>query len=93
MDVIKTFHAKNRMDQRAISETMILAARYFGDKIYAHNTLYYFLGKRALKRLMKVFMPDNPDKWEGVTLVCDPKTGIVITAFKNKKWTKKIRYN
>ncbi len=93
MDVIKTLHAKDRMNQRSITETMILAARHFGDRIYADHTLYFFLGKRALKRMMQVFIPANPEKWEGLTLVCDPKTETIITVFKNKKWPKKIRYN
>ncbi len=93
MTISKTKHANIRMNQRAITETMILATRFFGKKIYAKNTLYFFMGKRELKRMMKDFIPDNPDKWEGITLVCDPKTEEIITVFKNKKWLKNIRYN
>ena len=92
MTVTLTDHALYRKNQRAISDTMILAVRAFGDRIYAQNSLYFFLGKRALKRMMKTFMPENPDKWEGLTLVCDPKTETIITVFKNKNWPKKIRY-
>ena len=93
MNVTLTDHALKRQNQRSISDTMILAVRSFGDKIYAKNSLYYFMSKRALKRMMKVFLPDNPEKWEGITLVCDPKSEIVLTVFKNKKWLKKIKYH
>lgn len=93
MNIALTDHAIKRQSQRAISDTMILAVRSFGDKIYAKNSLYFFMSKRALKRMMKVFLPDNPDKWEGLTLVCDPKTETVITVFKNKRWLKKIKYH
>jgi hypothetical protein len=80
------------MSQRNIPNVMIYAARYFGDRIYAKNSLYFFLGKKALKRLLKVFIPDNVDKWEGLVLVCDPKSETVITAFKNKNWLKRIKH-
>lgn len=92
MNISITQHAFKRMNQRHIPETMILAARAFGRRVYANNSLYFFLGKRALKKMLKDFMPDNPDKWEGLTLVCDPKTETLITVFKNKNWLKKIRY-
>ena len=80
------------MNQRHIPEKMIYAARWFGQRVYAQNSLYFFLGKRALKKMQKEFKPKNPEKWEGLTLVCDPKTETLITVFKNRKWLKKIRY-
>lgn len=93
MTIAITNHAFKRMNQRHIPETMIIAARCFGDRIYARNSLYFFLGKRALKKMLKEFKPENPDKWEGLTLVCDPKTETLITVFKNKNWLKKIKYH
>ena len=91
MNVTISNHALKRMQQRSIDELMIEAARCFGEKIYAKNSLYFFLGKRAMKRLLKVFRPQNPEKWEGLTVVCDPKSEKVLTVFKNKNWLKKIR--
>ncbi|MCD6373877.1 MAG: DUF4258 domain-containing protein [Caldisericaceae bacterium] len=91
MNVTISNHALKRMQQRSIDELMIEAARCFGEKIYAKNSLYFFLGKRAMKRLLKVFRPQNPEKWEGLTVVCDPKNEKVLTVFKNKNWLKKIR--
>lgn len=93
MTISKTNHAFQKQQNRGISDMMIQAAISFGDRIYAQNSLYYFLGKRAVKRLQKLFIPNNPEKWEGLVLVCDPKTEALLTVFKNKNWLKKIRYN
>ena len=93
MNINITQHAAKRMNQRSISELMIIAARSFGDRIYAKNSLYYFMSKRAVKRMLEVFHPHNPEKWEGITVVCEPKTEAILTVFKNKKWPHKIRYN
>jgi len=84
-------HAHGRMQNRHINDVMIAAAREFGEKIYAQNSLYYFLGRRALKRLMQQFIQADADHWEGLTLVCDPVSGTLITCFRNKNWLKKIR--
>ena len=92
MDIILSNHALKQMQKQAITETMILAAWHFGERIYAKNSLYYFLGKRAVNRLLKILKLENPDKWEGITLVCDPKTKRIITVFKNRNWLNKIRY-
>ena len=92
MTISKTNHAFQRQQHRGVSDIMIQAAVSFGDRIYAQNSLYYFLGRRALKRLQKLFIPSNPEKWEGIVLVCDPKSEKLITVFKNKNWMSKIRY-
>lgn len=93
MTITITKHAFKRMNQRHIPETMIQAARWFGRKIYAQHSLYFFMGKREIQRMLKEFMPDDPHRWEGLTLVCDPKTETLITVFKNKNWLKKIKYH
>ncbi len=93
MNIPITNHAAKRMNMRHIPETMIYAARWFGRKIYARNSLYFFLGKREIKKMLKEFTPERPHQWEGLTLVCDPRTETVITVFKNKNWLKKIRHN
>ncbi len=92
MTITITDYSAKRMNGRGITRTMIDAALCFGEKVYARDSLYLFLGKRAVKRLMKVFVIDNPEKWEGVTLVLDPKTHDLITTYKNKNWLKKIRH-
>lgn len=81
-----------RINQRGIDWLAVEAALQFGESVFAKNSHYYFLGKRAIKRLMKVFVPDNPEKWEGLVVVYDTKKEKFVTCFKNKNWLKKIRY-
>jgi hypothetical protein len=80
------------MNQRGITRAMLDAAEIYGEKIYALNTLYFFLGKRAIQELTRLIQLDNPEKWEGITVAINPKTLEVITCFKNKQWLKKIRH-
>ena len=59
MNITITNHAAKRMNQRHIPETMVYATRWFGRKIYAQNSLYFFLGKRENARMLKEFMPEK----------------------------------
>ena len=92
MNISFTKHALQKMQIRHVPDLMVYAAYCFGDKIYANNSLYYFMGYRGIGRMLKVYKPDNADKWQGLTLVCDPQTHTLITVFKNRKWLKKIKY-
>ena len=91
MTVSLTRHALKRSAARGLSPQMIDAVRCFGDKVRADGSLYYFLGRRAHKRMMRVFRPDNPDAFLGLVLVCDPVSDTVITCYKNSKALKRIR--
>jgi len=86
-----TKHAANRALDRGITPSMLDAVYCFGDMIYAKGSLYYFMSGRAVRRMLRVFQPDNPDKYHGLVAVCDPVQGTLITCFKNRNWTKKIR--
>ena len=92
MNISKSIHAQKMMLEKGINDLMISAAMEFGESIRAAGSLYYFLGKRAVKRLSKIFLPDHPERWEGLVLVCDPKGQMLITCFKNKNWLKRIRH-
>lgn len=87
-----TEHAMERSSQRGITSDMINAAFRFGQEIYAKSTLYYFIGKKQLRDIRKHLSVKNPENYEGITLVLDPKTNTVITCYRNKEWLKKIRY-
>ena len=91
MTISISTHAQKAMNKRCVSELMIDAALIFGDQIRSAGSLYYFLGKRAIKRLNTIFQTENPERWEGLVLVCDPANQTLITCFKNKKWLKQIR--
>ncbi|MGD9488778.1 MAG: DUF4258 domain-containing protein [Calditrichaceae bacterium] len=93
MNISISKHAAKRMRERNISEIMVSAAINFGERIYAKNSLYYFLGKKAVSKMQQLFLPDNPDKWQGVVIVCDSKSGTMLTCFKNKNWLKRIRHH
>ncbi len=80
------------MSQRGINKLMIEATLEFGDELPGKNSTYFFLGKRGLKRLMEIFIPQNPSKWEGLVVVYDVNKKCFITCFKNKNWPKNIRH-
>lgn len=80
------------MEERQIDRPMIIAAIEFGEKLRGKDSLYYFLGHRGMKRLLKVYRPRHPERWEGTVIVCDPVGEIMLTCFKSSKWPKKIRH-
>lgn len=92
MTDIFTQHFFERINQRGIDWLAVQAALLFGESVFAKDSHYYFLGKRAIKRLMKIFIPQNPEKWEGLVVVFDTKKNRFVTCFKNKNWLKKIRH-
>lgn len=87
-----TPHFFERINQRGIDWLAVQAALQFGDVHYAQNSKYYFLGKKAMQKLLKVYRPDNPEKWQGLVLVFDTRAGVFKTCFKNPGWLKKMRY-
>lgn len=90
MNKVLTDHVKKRAAARNISPAMFDAAFAFGDVLRTNGSLYYFMGKRAVKRMLKVYTPPNPDRYRGLVVVCDPLDLMVITAYKNINWPKKI---
>ncbi len=86
-----SYHSQQKAPARGITPQMIDATRPFGDPLRTDGSLYYFMGHRGLKRMLKVYRPCNPDKFLGVVVVCDPTDSRVITTYKNLKWPKCIR--
>ncbi len=87
-----TQHFFERAGQRGIDYLAIQAAINFGQVVYAKNSKYFFLGNRAMNKLLKVFRPHNPDKWQGIVVVFDTRKEMFVTCFKNRNWLKKIRH-
>jgi len=81
-----------RINQRGIDWLAVQAALNFGESIFARDSRYFFLGKKAIQRLKKTYVPKNPEKWEGLVVVYDTKKEKFVTCFKNKNWLKKIRH-
>ncbi|GAB4380748.1 MAG: hypothetical protein Kow0042_31000 [Calditrichia bacterium] len=82
-----TDHALKRMAQRGFSKADVYLALMVGQKIYAQDTLYYFLGKRQLATFGNL-----SERLEGLTLVIDPGSNTLLTVYRNRNWTKKIRH-
>lgn len=85
-----THHVLLRMNARRISAEAFHIAMQYGRKIYTDGSLYYFLGRNELNR-MSWLTPDDREHWEGITIVSDPKNSVVLTCFKNKNFTRRIR--
>lgn len=87
LEITITEHAARRMNQRSITTEMVELALEIGRRIYARDTMYVFVGKRCLTD-----MHAEAERLEGLTLVLSPKTHELITCFRNRQWTKKIRH-
>ena len=66
---------------------MVELALQYGQKIWAKNSLYFFMGKRQAQRFGKL-----AEKLEGLVVVIESRTRVMKTVFRNRKWTKKIRH-
>ncbi len=86
-DITITRHAQERMAQRGFKMAHIYLALERGQKIYAQETLFIFLGRRHLAD-----MGNLAERLEGLTLVIDPKTRTLLTVFRNRRFTRKIRF-
>lgn len=86
-NIIFTKHAKQRMNQRGINMNAVRLALAIGKRIFARDTLFVFLGKRALKDFGNL-----AETHEGITLVIDPKSNTLLTVFRNRQMTRKIRH-
>lgn len=86
-----TAHALRRMNQRSIPRWWVDLALQFGQRIYAQNSLFVFVGKRQVRKMQQLGYY-GLDKLEGLTLVLDPKTKTMLTCFKNRQFTRKIRH-
>ncbi len=84
---IFTEHCLARMQQRGVTREMVELAFRYGQRIWAKDSLYFFLGRRQVRPLGRM-----GDKLEGLVVVIESKTREVKTVFKNRRWTKKIRH-
>jgi hypothetical protein len=87
MNIIYTTHALKRMNDRGFTRQDVMLALAIGKKFYARDTLFVFLGRRALKDFGNLV-----ERLEGLTLVMDPKTNTLLTVYRNRKLTRRIRH-
>ncbi|NIX02635.1 MAG: DUF4258 domain-containing protein [Phycisphaerae bacterium] len=86
-DFTITEHAMRRMAQRGFKMADIYLALERGQYIYAHKTLFVFLGRRQLADSGNLV-----ERLEGLTLVIEPKSNSVLTVYRNRDSLRKIRY-
>ena len=75
------------MNQRGITAEMVELVLRYGEKIWAKDSLYFFMGKRHAQRFGKL-----AEKLEGLVVVIESRTKQMKTVFRNRRWTKKIRH-
>ena len=85
-----TEHAKRRANSRGISESTIELVISIGRYAYGNNAIYFWLGKKEVKKYIKII--PNITKYEGVVVVAS-LDGDVITTYKNRRFNKKLKWN
>ncbi len=76
-----TDHARQRMDQRGISEGAVELALQFGRKIHARRTLYHVIGRKEIQKLGE----QHPELkgLDGVQVLTSVDGESVITVYRN----------
>ena len=88
--MIITTHAKKRMTQRGISQTTIELAISIGRYFYSKEALFFFIGKKEVKKYSKVVPLITKD--EGVVVISSLE-GTILTTYRNRNFLKKFKTN
>jgi|Deesub1362B_J571_1020462.scaffolds.fasta_scaffold02479_2 hypothetical protein len=87
VEFIISEHFVRRMYQRGMNWEIVELVLQYGKKIWAKDSLYFFMGRREAARFGKL-----AEKLEGIVVVVESKTRVLKTIFRNRKWPSKIRY-
>ena len=88
--MIITTHAQERMSQRGINQFAIELAIKIGRSFYSKNALFFFIGKKEVKKYFEVI--PSITKYEGVVVISSSK-GAVLTTYRNKNFLKNFKIN
>lgn len=77
-----THHAEIRKDQRAISTSKIEMVIHYGTHFYKNGAKVYFVGKKEVEAAKRKGI--DLREVENIHVITNPKTGEIITVFKNK---------
>jgi hypothetical protein len=80
-------HAATRMSQRAISSEAIELVLRYGRVFHCAGARHVFLAARDLPAHLR----RQQERLEGITLVMDPVWDIIITAYRNKEASARIK--
>jgi hypothetical protein len=75
-------HASDRMHGRSITFQQIDMVIRFGRVAHVRGATVYAIGRREMEQLLRLNI--NTDRLEGLQVVCDPWSGTVITAYRNR---------
>lgn len=76
-----TEHARQRMDQRGVSEQAIELALRFGRKIHSRRALFHVIGKKEINKLGGQY-PELKEL-DGVQVITTGDNESVITVYRN----------
>ncbi|MFC1586504.1 DUF4258 domain-containing protein [Fibrobacterota bacterium] len=82
-----TSHANRRMSLRGVSQRAIQAALQFGRVVHTRGAEIYAIRKKEVLKFKDYLDP----KWEGLHVVCTPHGNAVMTAYKNKNFSRSLR--
>lgn len=80
-DYMLTEHARQRMDQRGISEESIELILQYGRKIHSRRTLYHVIGRKEIQKL-GIQHPELK-ALDGVQVLTSSDCETVITVYRN----------
>lgn len=75
-------HAWERMTSRGFDDSTVLAVLEYGRVIYIRKAKIHVIGKREVEKFS--FKGINLSKYEGVHVVCCPKSCFVLTMYRNR---------
>ena len=80
-DLELTEHARQRMDQRGVSEQAVELALQFGRKIHSRRALFHVIGKKEINKLGDL----HPElkELDGVQVLTTEDSESVITVYRN----------
>jgi hypothetical protein len=84
-----TRHAWKRCSARSIPQSYVEMVMDWGQEFYRAGAVFHFLGKKMLQK----FGIDRNlwDRLEGLVIVTDPYSGVVLTGYRNHKAPKRIK--
>ncbi len=79
MEITTTYHAEQRIQQRAISEWAIAQVVQFGERIYKQKMRFCYMPKKEIGRY---YNPDQAKELQDI-IVLMSQDSAVITAYRN----------
>lgn len=86
--MILSQHASRRMSQRGISPDLLALAMRYATRIHTAGALVLFVRKRDIPETVPAQIKD---RLEGLTIIAEPESHVIITSYRNRKALRTIR--